>query len=176
MLLTSDELEEIEVLNCELLVHFEIKWLGKLNYLLGMEVAYFRYNIFLSQLKYILDVLNEVHTSCCQPTIIFIKPNRKLDRGEESPPADQGQYQRLDDKLIYLTHNRLNIVYAVGLLCQFMHDPIEMTNMQYLKGTLGYDILFQYGDSTNLEILIDANYTRSIMDRRSTFGYYSWGT
>ena len=38
---------------------FEIKDLGNLKYFLGMEIARFREGIFVSQRKYIIDLLTE---------------------------------------------------------------------------------------------------------------------
>nr|KYP37763.1 hypothetical protein KK1_041022 [Cajanus cajan] len=37
--------------------------------------------------------------------------------------TDKGRYQRLVGKLIYLSHTRPNIAYAVNVVSQFMHDP-----------------------------------------------------
>lgn len=38
---------------------------------------------------------------------------------------DKGRYQRFVGRLIYLSHSRPDIVYAVGVVSQFMHDPKE---------------------------------------------------
>ena len=46
---------------------FEIKDLGKLKYFLGIEVANLRNNIFISQQKYILDLLKETNMLECKP-------------------------------------------------------------------------------------------------------------
>lgn len=41
----------------ELAAQFEMKNLGKLKYFLGVEVAYSKQGIFISQRKYVLDLL-----------------------------------------------------------------------------------------------------------------------
>ena len=59
MVLTGNDEEEIQRLNQSLAREFDIKDLGNLKYFLGIEVARSRHGIFLSQWKYILDLLKE---------------------------------------------------------------------------------------------------------------------
>ena len=42
--------------------------------------------------------------------------NVKLSNIKDGVPVDTGQYQRLVGKLIYLSHTRPNIVFAVGVV------------------------------------------------------------
>ena len=44
---------------------------------------------------------------------------------EGAKPTDRGRYQRLIEKLIYLSHTRPEIAYAIGVVSQFMHAPQE---------------------------------------------------
>ncbi len=60
MIITGDDKEEISRLQKALAIDFEMKNLGGLKYFLGIEVARSREGIFLSQRKYVLDVLTEV--------------------------------------------------------------------------------------------------------------------
>ena len=57
IIITGDDLEEIEKLKKQLAKEFEIKELGQLKYFLGIEVAHSRNGIFIFQQKYILDLL-----------------------------------------------------------------------------------------------------------------------
>ena len=87
----------------------------------------------------------------------------------------QGMYQRLGGKLIYLSHTRSDISYAVGVVSQFMHSPknchVEAIYriLQYLKLTSIKGILFKRNMDLNLEAYTDANWVRSVLkNRRST--------
>lgn len=60
MIITGDDEEEISRLQKALATNFEMKNLGRLKYFMGIEVARSREGIFLSQRKYVLDVLTEV--------------------------------------------------------------------------------------------------------------------
>ncbi|RVW19946.1 hypothetical protein CK203_116298 [Vitis vinifera] len=59
MIITGDDSEKIARLQEQLASKFEMKNLGGLKYFLGIEVARSKRRIFLSQRKYILDLLTE---------------------------------------------------------------------------------------------------------------------
>ena len=82
----------------------------------------------------------------------------------EGTTVDKGCYQRLVRRLIYLSHTRLNIAYAVGVVSKFMHDPKEehlqavQMILRNLKATPGKGILFKKGSDLTIEVYTDANY------------------
>ena len=86
-------------------------------------------------------------------------------------------YQRLVGRLIYLSHTRLDIAYAVSVISQFMHSPKEVhlqathRVLKYLRGAPRKGILFKRNGGLILEAYTDADYAGSIVDRRSTSGY-----
>ncbi|KAL6325478.1 hypothetical protein AAG906_023323 [Vitis piasezkii] len=111
-----DDSEEIARLQEQLASEFEMKNLGGLKYFLGIEVA----------------------RSKRETPII---PNHKLGEYPNQVPTDKGRYQRLVGKLIYLSHTRPDIAYAVSVVSQFMHCPSEdhmsavMQILRYLKSS-----------------------------------------
>jgi hypothetical protein len=125
MIITRDDSEEISRLRKQLATKFEMKNLGGLKYFLGIEVARSKQGIFLSQRKYILDLLSEVGLLECKPTDTPIVQNHKLGEYLNRTPTNKERYQRLVGKLIYLSHTRPDIVYAVSIVSQFMHCPSE---------------------------------------------------
>ena len=50
--------------------------------------------------------------------------NHGLEMKDGGKPVNKEQYQRLVGKLIYLAHTRPDITYAVGVVSQFMHNPL----------------------------------------------------
>ena len=67
MIITEDDAEEILRLQELLSTKFEMKNLGGLKYFIGIKVARSQKGIFLSQRKYVLDLLSEVELLECKP-------------------------------------------------------------------------------------------------------------
>lgn len=184
IVLTGNHDEEIKRLKLLLSKEFEIKDLGPLRYFLGLEVARSKQGISVSQRKYALDLLTETGMSGCRPTETPMDPNTKLKlRTEEEPAADLGRYQRLVGKLIYLTHTRPDISFAVSIVSQFLSNPSKdhleavYRILRYIKRDPGKGLLFTKSSSRDLEVYTDADWAGSPIDRRSTSGYcsYVWG-
>jgi hypothetical protein len=55
-----------------------IKYLGLLKYFLGIEIAHSSEEIFISQRKYILDLIKETEKLECKPTFTLIDSKVKL--------------------------------------------------------------------------------------------------
>ena len=71
---------------------FEIKELEILKYFLGIEVSYSRQGIFVSQQKYVTNLLKEIGKLGCKPTTTPIEPNQKLGEAKEEPVVDKEMY------------------------------------------------------------------------------------
>ena len=121
--------------------------------------------------------MKETGKTACKPASTPIDPNMKLGTAEEDAAVDREMFQRLVGKLIYLSHTRPDIAYAVSVISQFMHNPKEVhlqaahRILQYLKGNPGKGILFKRNGGLVLEAYTDADYAGSLVDRRSTSGY-----
>ncbi|XP_042035301.1 uncharacterized mitochondrial protein AtMg00810-like [Salvia splendens] len=125
MILTGDDTEEMAELRKNLFSEFEMKDLGPLKYFLRIEVLRSRKGIFINQKKYVLELLAEAGMVDCKPADTPMVQNHGLQMKEEAKQTDRGRYQRLVGKLIYLSHTRPDIAYAVGILSQFMHAAQE---------------------------------------------------
>ncbi|RVW74635.1 Retrovirus-related Pol polyprotein from transposon TNT 1-94 [Vitis vinifera] len=87
----NDEREKHKVKQ-RLATEFEIKELGKLMYFLGIEVAYSTQGIFISQQKYVTDLLVETRKIGCKPVSTPMDPNHKLGEAKEEPMVDKRMY------------------------------------------------------------------------------------
>jgi len=67
MIVTRNDADEILSLQRHLASEFDMKQLGDLKYFLGIEVARSKHDIFLSQRKYVLDLLAETKMLECKP-------------------------------------------------------------------------------------------------------------
>ncbi|XP_021833343.1 uncharacterized protein LOC110773141 [Prunus avium] len=123
ILLTGNDLQEMERLKKFLLKRFHIKDLGDLKYFLGIEFSRSKKGIFMYQRKYALDNLQDSRLLGARPDKFPMEQNLKLTPTDGALLNDATKYRRLVGKLIYLTVTRLDIVYSVQTLSQFMHQP-----------------------------------------------------
>ena len=86
----GDDLEKIMELKKRLSKEFEIKDLGALKYFLGIEVARSMHGIFISQRKYVLDLLQEVGMLGCKSNDTPIDPNLKMAEDHNGTSVDGG--------------------------------------------------------------------------------------
>ena len=183
IILSGNDEEELQRLKVRLSQEFEVKDLGSLKYFLGMEVARSRKGIVISQRKYILDLLKETGMLGCKPVDTPMDPYKKIGSVKDSAPVDRGRYQRLVGRLIYLSHTRPDIGFAVSVVSQYMHNPTEehmdalFRILKYLKGTPGKGLFFKKSGNRNIEVYSDADWAGDTTDRRSTSAYcsYVWG-
>ena len=179
MIITGDDRDEIKVLKDKLFQEFEMKDLGRLKYFLGIEVLRSNRGIFISQRKYVLDLLAEAGMLDCKPIETPIMINHGLQILEDGEPTNCAQYQKLVGKLIYLAHTRPDIAYAVGVVSRAMHRP-QIRHMEavirilrYLKGTSGRGVLYQKNGHLDVVAYTDADWAGDRDDRRSTSGYFT---
>ncbi|KAM0019206.1 putative RNA-directed DNA polymerase [Helianthus debilis subsp. tardiflorus] len=179
MILTGNDEEEMSMLRDKLFAEFEMKDLGRLKYFLGIEVLRSKQGIFICQKKYILDFFAEIGMIECKPAETPMMVNHGLHMEDGAELADKERYQRMVGKLIYLSHTRPDIAYAVGVVSQFMHQP-QTSHMEavlriirYLKGTTGHGILFKSNGHSEIQAYTDADWAGDKGTRRSTSGYFT---
>ena len=207
IIITGDHVDEMSRIKFALGKEFEVKDLGDLKYFLGMEVARSKRGIYVSQRKYILDLLEETGMLGCNPEPTPIIPPKKRkkkpskegeseddseteeddieteEEAKEQEAVDKERYQRLVGKLIYLSHTRPDIAFAVSVASQYMSDPRKVHMdaayriLRYLKGTPGRGLFFRKQELRTIEVYTDASWGGAHPDRRSTSGYcsYVWG-
>lgn len=116
----------------------------------------------------------------CKPVETPIEMNHKLGECQNQVPTDKGRYQRLVGRLIYLSHTRPDIAYAVSIVSQFMHAPNEELMsavyriLKYLKSAPGRGLLFSKKGDLGIEGYTDSDWAGNQIDRKSTSGYFTF--
>ncbi|KAL0539674.1 hypothetical protein IC582_023890 [Cucumis melo] len=132
-----------------------------------MKVAKSKEGISVSQRKDTLDLLIEIGVLGCHPADTPIEFNCKLENSDDQVPVDKEQYQRLVGKLIYLSHIRPDISFAVSAVSQFMQAPYEehieavKRILRYLKTTPGKGLMFRKTDKMTVEAYTDSDWAGS---------------
>ena len=157
--------------------HFHMKDMGELRYFLGIEVDRMKGGIFLSQKKYVLDLLQEYGLQRCRTLRLPMDTHLKLtsDVGDTLPHPEE--YHKLVGKLIYLTLTRPDIAYTVHVLSKFMHNPTSVhlqagkRVLRYLAGAPGQGILLANHSQAKLSAYCDSDWAGCPSTRRSTTGF-----
>lgn len=95
--------------------NFHTKVLGNLKYFLGLEVVRIKKGIFLSQGKYVLDLLTEIEKLGAKPYATQMVPNVQLTMDDSNLFDDLEIYRRLVGKLNCLTVTHLDNFYLVSI-------------------------------------------------------------
>ncbi|XP_019056266.1 PREDICTED: uncharacterized protein LOC109116021 [Tarenaya hassleriana] len=157
-------------------IFFDIKDLGPLTYFLGLEVTRDDDAIFLSQRKYVLDLLSETGKLGAKAVRTPIEEHFK-DQCEGELLQNPEQYRRVVGKLIYLTITRPDLSFAVHQVSQWMHAPTtthwQMIDriLKYLKGTPNKGLWMRNNQHTKVIGYCDADWAGDRTDRKSTTGY-----
>ncbi|GJU33044.1 ribonuclease H-like domain-containing protein [Tanacetum coccineum] len=155
---------------------FAIADLGPLNYFLGISPKRTTSGIFLSQMKYATEILEQAHMLNCNPCRTLIDTEKKLEL-EGSPVTDPTLYRSLAGSLQYLTFTRPDLSYAVQQLCLYMHDPRELhlnamiRVLCYLRRTTYLGLQLFRSTTSQLIAYSDADWAGCPATRRSTSGY-----
>ncbi|KAM1246265.1 hypothetical protein ACFX2J_042353 [Malus domestica] len=176
IILTGSSSILIDDVIVELTKEFEMKDLGQLNYFLGLQVTYHSGGLFVSQSKYIKDLLNKVDLQDSKPCPTPCLPYHRLLKDDGDPYHSPEHYRSIVGALQYVTFTRPDIAFSVNQCCQFMHSP--MTShvvavkriLRYLSGTLDYGLSFKPG-KLHLQAYSDADWAGDPNDRRSTSGH-----
>jgi hypothetical protein len=189
ILVTSNSCPAISHLICRLQCEFAVKDLGHLSYFLGIQATRGSQDLFLSQTKYITDLLHRTKMEGSKLAPTPCASGGKLSRFAGNPLDDPTVYRYIVGALQYCTLTRPDIAYSVNQLCQFLHVPttVHLTAakrvLHYLKGTFTFGLHYTKG-SLNLNGYCDSDWAGSLDDRKSTTGYYiylgpcliSWAT
>ena len=128
-----------------------------MKYFIGIEFSRSRKVIFMSQMKYALDILQDIGLIGARLEKFPMEQNLKLLLIEGEKLNDPRKYRWLIGRLIYLIVTRPDIVYSVHILSQFMHEPrkprweASLRVLRYIKGTLGQGLLLPSENTVRLQ-------------------------
>jgi hypothetical protein len=93
---------------------FEMSLLGELSFFLGLQIRQSNQGIFISQTKYIREMLKSFGMEDCKPVITPMQTSCKLSKDNDSKSTDQRQYMSMIGNLLYVTTSRPDVMQAVG--------------------------------------------------------------
>nr|XP_016447530.1 PREDICTED: uncharacterized mitochondrial protein AtMg00810-like [Nicotiana tabacum] len=104
----------IKSLVAQLQSQFAVRDLGTLSYFLGITASWTSEGLFLSQKKYVEELLRRVQMELCSPVNTPISPTSKLSSSGGVPFNDPTLYRSIVGAMQYLTFTRPDVADAVN--------------------------------------------------------------
>jgi len=177
ILITGDDVEHISLVKQHLGEHFPMSYLGPLSYFLGIEVKQCANGYYISQTKYIQDLIARSGITNNWTTATPMDLHLQLHPTDGIPLPDPSRYRHLVGSLVYLIVTRLDIAHAVHILSQFVSAPTSvhfghlLRVLRYLRGTASRCLFYARNSPLQLYAYSDSTWASDPTDRRSITGY-----
>ncbi|GJR40297.1 putative ribonuclease H-like domain-containing protein [Tanacetum coccineum] len=129
---------------------FQMSSLGELTFFLGLQVKQKENGIFISQDKYVTEILKKFGFTDVKTASTPIETQKLLLKDEDGEEVDGHLYRSMIGSLMYLTSSRLDII--------------------YLKGQLKLGLWYPKDLPFDLVAYTDSDYARANLDMKSTTG------
>ncbi|GJX09861.1 putative ribonuclease H-like domain-containing protein [Tanacetum coccineum] len=143
---------------------------------LGYKQVLNKDGIFISQDKYVADMLKKFDLVNVKAAITPMETKLPLTKDEEAFDVDVHLYRSMIGSLMYLTASRPDIMYAVCVCSRFQVTPktshlnAVKRIFKYLKGKPNLGLWYPRDSPLDLEAFSDSDYGGSNLDRKSTTG------
>ena len=93
--------------------------MGELNYFIRLQVKQTKNETFISQTKYIKEIIKKFGMESSKPLSTSISPICKLDKDEYDKNIDSKIYRGMIGFLLYFTTSRFDIIFSVYMCARF---------------------------------------------------------
>nr|GEX65076.1 uncharacterized mitochondrial protein AtMg00810-like [Tanacetum cinerariifolium] len=157
---------------------FQMSSMGELTLFLGLLVKKKKDGIFISQDKYVAEILRKFGLSEGKSASTPIDADKPLLKDSDGEDVDVHTYRSMIGSLIYLTSSRPDIMFAVCACARFQVTPkVSHLNavkriFRYLKGKPYLGLWYPKDSPFDLVAYSDSDYVGASLDRKSTTGGY----
>ncbi|GKE38168.1 putative ribonuclease H-like domain-containing protein, partial [Tanacetum coccineum] len=153
---------------------FQMSSMGELTFFLGLQVKQKEDGIFISQDKYVAEILKKFDFRNVKTASTPIETQRPLTKDEEATAVDVHLYRSMIGSLMYLTASRPDIMFAVCNCSRFQvtlktsHLNAVKRIFRYLKGKPKLGLWYHRVSPFDLEAYSNSDYASANLDRKST--------
>nr|GEY97889.1 putative ribonuclease H-like domain-containing protein [Tanacetum cinerariifolium] len=155
---------------------FQMSSIGELTLFLGLQVKQKKDGIFISQDKYVAEILRKFRLTEGKSTSTPIDTEKPLLKDPDGEDVDVHTYRSIISSLMYLTSSRPDIMFAVCTCARFQvipkasHLHAVKRIFRYLKGKPHLGLLYPKDLPFDLVAYSDSDYVGASLDRKSTTG------
>ncbi|GJS33906.1 retrovirus-related pol polyprotein from transposon TNT 1-94 [Tanacetum coccineum] len=150
--------------------------MGELTFFLGLQVKQKNDGIFISQDKYVVEILKKFGLTEVKTASIPMETQKPLLKDEDGEEVDVHMYRSMIGSLMYLTSSRPDIMFAVCACARYQVNP-KVSHLhavkrifRYLKGQPKLGLWYPKDSPFDLVAYTDSDYAGASLDRKSTTG------
>ncbi|GJX27875.1 putative ribonuclease H-like domain-containing protein [Tanacetum coccineum] len=155
---------------------FQMSSMGELTFFLGLQVQQKKKGIFISQDKYVHEILRKYNYTDVKSASTPTDLEKPLVQDGDAAKVDEHLYRSMIGSLMYLTTSRPDIMFAVCACARFQVSPKTSHLLavkrifRYLKGKPSLGLWYSKDSPLELVAYTDSDYARATQDRKSTTG------
>ncbi|GJT46123.1 uncharacterized mitochondrial protein-like protein [Tanacetum coccineum] len=162
----------------EKLMHekFQMSSMGELTFFLGLQVKQKKDGIFISQDKYVAEILKKFRFTKVKTASTPMETQKPLLKDEDGEEVDVHMYRSMIGSLMYLTSSRPDIMFVVCACARYQVNP-KVSHLhavkrifRYLKGQPKLGLWYPKDSPFDLVAYTDSDYAGASLDRKSTTG------
>ncbi|GJT08802.1 putative ribonuclease H-like domain-containing protein [Tanacetum coccineum] len=160
----------------EKLMHekFQMRSMRELTFFLGLQVQQKKDGIFISQDKYVVEILKKFEFTEVKTASKPMETQKPLIKDEDGKEVDVHMYRSMIGSLMYLTSSRPDIMFAVCACARYQVNP-KVSHLhamkrisRYLKGQPKLGLWYPKDSLFDLVTYTDSDYAGASLDRKST--------
>jgi hypothetical protein len=154
--------------------------MGSLHFFLGVEVIPTKAGLFLTQHKYVRELLANSNMIGAKDISTPLSTSQSLQLVDGTAAMDNTEFHRIMGSLQYLSLTRPDISFTVNKLSQFMHKPntthwtATKRLLRYLEQTIFYGVQIHRAGPSVLQTYSYADWAENVDNRTSTSAYMSF--
>ncbi|GJT24647.1 putative ribonuclease H-like domain-containing protein [Tanacetum coccineum] len=159
---------------------YKMSSIGELNLFLGLQVKQREDGIFISQDKYVAEILRKFGFTDVRTASTPMDTEKPFLKDLDGDDVDVRLYRSMIGSLMYLTSSIPDIMFAVCACARFQvtpkvsHSHVVKRIFRYLKGQPKLGLWYPGNSPFDLLAYSDSDYAGASLDRKSTTGGYQF--
>ena len=120
LIFTGDDEPMFEDFKNSMMNEFDMSDLGRMKYILGIEVLQRDDGIFICQKKYTMEMLRGFGTEESNSVLNPVVPGFKVCKDEDGVKVNATFFKQVVGSLMYLTATRPDLLFVVSLISRYM--------------------------------------------------------
>jgi hypothetical protein len=155
---------------------FEMSMVGELPFFLVLQITQRSEGLFLSQEKYLREILKRFQMEYSTPVSTPMVIGCKLRKDDDSPNVDQSSYRSMIGSLLYITTSHPDIMHVVVMVGRYHFAPKQSHLItikrifKYFKGTMNYGLWYPKNHNFQLSVYLNVDWAKCMDERKSRSG------